>query len=218
MMVFRKNKINFTSLGCARNLVDTEVMLGIVLKAGFEIVYEQEEADYLVVNTCGFLQSARDEAIETIKALEAVKKEGAKVIAVGCMVQKHKQDLVSAFPNLHFLLGSGDAANILTAIESEEQGEHISSAKSYLQQGEVPRLLSTPRHYAYLKIAEGCRKACAFCIIPKIKGKLKSKPIERVITEFKALLASGVKEVILIAQDLGDYGKDQEPGHKTALA
>jgi ribosomal protein S12 methylthiotransferase len=204
-----RNKINFTSLGCARNLVDTEVMLGIVLKAGYEIVYEREEADFLVVNTCGFLQSARDEGIATIKELYEIKKKDAKIIAVGCMVQKHKSELVDAFPDLHFLLGSGDAGNILEAIESEHQGENVSDAKSYLQQGEVPRLLSTPRHYAYLKIAEGCRKNCAFCIIPKIKGKLKSKPIERILTEFKALLNSGVKEVILIAQDLGDYGKDQ---------
>ncbi|MDN3504122.1 MAG: 30S ribosomal protein S12 methylthiotransferase RimO [Rhabdochlamydiaceae bacterium] len=204
------NKINFTSLGCSRNLVDTEVMLGIVLKAGYQPVSEPEDADFLVVNTCGFLKSAREEALDVLDELFEIKKKSAKVIVVGCMVQGHKKLIEECYPDVHYYLGSGDMGKILSALISEEQGDGVTDAKSFLQQGEVPRLLTTPNHFGYLKIAEGCKKRCAFCIIPLIKGKLKSKPIEQVKKEFRALINSGAREIILIAQDLGDYGKDQE--------
>lgn len=204
-----KNKINFTSLGCSRNLVDSEVMLGMLLKAGYEVTPLVEEADYLVINTCGFLSSSRQESCDTIEGLFQAKKPSAKVIVAGCMVQKHKDELKEKFPNIHYFLGSGDVERILEAVQSEEAGEAVTSARSYLEWGEVPRQLSTPKHYAYLKIAEGCAKQCAFCIIPKIKGPLKSKSQEQVVKEFNALLDQGVHEVILIAQDLGDYGRDR---------
>jgi ribosomal protein S12 methylthiotransferase len=202
-------KIHFTSLGCARNLVDTEVMLGIVLKAGYEWSDSEEEADFLVVNTCGFLESARQEALETLEELFAIKKPSAKVIAAGCMVQKHSALIKEAFPDIHYLLGPGDVQSILKAIDTKDSGEEISDAKSFLQLGEVPRQLATPNNYAYLKIAEGCAKRCSFCIIPTIKGKLKSKTEEQVLREFQALLSQGVFEIILIAQDLGDFGKER---------
>lgn len=213
------NKIHFTSLGCARNLVDTEVMLGLVLKAGYEVTQELEEADYLVVNTCGFLASSRQESCETIDTLFQEKKKQAKVVVVGCMVQKHKDELKARFPHVHYFLGSGDMERILEALQTPEAGEAVTSARSYLEWGEVPRKLSTPRHYAYLKIAEGCAKRCAFCIIPKIKGPLRSKSQAQVVKEFHLLLDQGVKEVILIAQDLGDYGKErkEERGLETLL-
>jgi ribosomal protein S12 methylthiotransferase len=203
------NKIHFVSLGCARNLVDTEVMLGLVIQAGYEVTDKTELADFLVVNTCAFLESAREESCNAIASLFQEKKEDAKVIVAGCMVQKHREELKTKFPNIHYFLGSGDMEKILEAVESQNAGEGVSSAKSYLEWGEVPRMVSTPKHYAYLKIAEGCAKQCAFCIIPKIKGPLKSKPKERVIKEFRSLLARGVREVILIAQDLGDWGKER---------
>ena len=202
------NKIHFTSLGCARNLVDTEVMIGILLKAGYEATSNMKEADFLVVNTCGFLASSREESCRTIEEIICEKKSSAKVIVAGCMVQKHKEELQSRFSDIHYYLGSGDVEKILEAIEVPEPGEVVTSAKSYLQSGEVPRQVSTPKHYAYLKIAEGCAKQCAFCIIPKIKGPLKSKTIEQVVKEFSLLLDQGVHEVILIAQDLGDFGKE----------
>lgn len=204
------NRIHFTSLGCARNLVDTEVMLGIVLKAGYEVTQEIEEADFLVVNTCGFLASSRQESSDTIDALFQEKKKKAKIVVVGCMVQKHKEELKARFPNVHYFLGSGDMERILEALQTPQAGEAVTSARSYLEWGEVPRMLSTPRHFAYLKIAEGCAKRCAFCIIPKIKGPLQSKPESQVLKEFHLLLDQGVKEVILIAQDLGDYGKERK--------
>lgn len=202
------NKIHFTSLGCARNLVDTEVMIGILLRAGYEATSKAEEADFLVVNTCGFLASSREESCNTIDQLILEKKPGAKIIVAGCMVQKHQQELSSRFSDIHYYLGSGDVEKILEAIETPEAGEAITTARSYLQSGEVPRQVSTPKHFAYLKIAEGCAKQCAFCIIPKIKGPLKSKSIEQVVKEFNILLDQGAYEIILIAQDLGDFGKD----------
>lgn len=203
------NKVHFVSLGCPRNLVDTEVMLGILLKAGFEVEERVEAADYLVVNTCAFLEASRQESKDAINSLLKAKKKNAKLIVAGCMVTKHKKEIEETFPNVHYLLGSGDVEGILKAVQSDTQGEVIGTARSYLEAGEVPRTLSTPRHFAYLKIAEGCRKACAYCIIPKIKGPLQSKPEERIMKEFQALLKQGVQEVILIAQDLGDYGKDR---------
>jgi ribosomal protein S12 methylthiotransferase len=202
------NKVHFTSLGCARNLVDTEVMIGILLRAGFHAVDDPKDADYLVVNTCGFLQTARDEGFKTIEELFSEKKDTAKIIVAGCMVRDSKEKLKEVFPEIHYFLGSGDMEKILDAVLSDEKGESLSDSKSYLQQGEVPRTLSTPKHYAYLKIAEGCKKRCAFCIIPLIKGKLVSKTQAAVLKEFQILVNQGAKEIILIAQDLGDYAKD----------
>ncbi|MCI0382316.1 MAG: 30S ribosomal protein S12 methylthiotransferase RimO [Chlamydiae bacterium] len=206
----KENKIHFTSLGCARNLVDTEVMMGMVLQAGYEISPDLEEADFLVINTCGFLEESRKESSAAISEVLEKKQSHAKVVVVGCMVQKYGQEIRSLFPKVHYFLGSGDMEEILKVIQSNEPKAHISDAKSYLQVGEVPRFISTPKHYAYLKIAEGCAKRCSFCIIPSIKGKLKSKEEFQVIKEFHALLDQGVFEIIFIAQDLGDYGKERK--------
>ncbi|MCH9633094.1 MAG: Ribosomal protein S12 methylthiotransferase RimO [Chlamydiae bacterium] len=205
------NKIHFTSLGCPRNLVDSEVMIGMLMKAGYEIIGELEKADYLIVNTCGFLQASRDESNSVIEEFLAYRKKGAKVIATGCMVGQHQEQIREKYPSIDALIGSGDVKSVLKAIESENPQDFITSARSYIEQGEVPRTLTTPPNYAYLKIAEGCRKRCSFCIIPKIKGPLQSKDINQIVKEFKILLSQGVQEVILIAQDLGDFGKDQ--GH-----
>jgi len=189
-------------------------MIGLLLKAGYELEPEAENADFLVVNTCGFLEAARQEGFETIGHLFSTKKEGAKVIVAGCMVKKCRSELEERFPEIHAFLGSGDVEKIVQAVEKGET--EIGSAKSFLEWGEVPRRLATPKHYAYLKIAEGCKKRCAFCIIPTIKGPLRSKTEEQVLKEFSALLSQGVFEVILIAQDLGDFGKDRR--EKGALA
>jgi ribosomal protein S12 methylthiotransferase len=203
-------KVHFTSLGCARNLVDSEVMLGILLKAGFEATDNLKEADFLVVNTCGFLETARQESCATIDELLTEKKSDAKVIVAGCMVQKFGPEIRERFTGVHYFLGSGDMEKILEAVSTPEAGQVVSSAKSYLQSGEIPRQISTPKNYAYLKIAEGCLKRCSFCIIPTIKGNLRSKSQEQVLKEFRALLNQGVYEIILIAQDLGDYGKERK--------
>lgn len=203
------NKIYFVSLGCPRNLVDSEVMLGILLKAGYEVAPTVEEADYLVVNTCGFLEASRQESRDTIQDLLSVRKKTAKLIVTGCMVQTHHEEMQKQFPKIDYFLGSGDVEGILKAVQATQKGKLVSTARSYLEVGEIPRQISTPKHFAYLKIAEGCRKRCAFCIIPNIKGPLRSKTKEQILKEFQLLLDQGVKEIILIAQDLGDYGKDQ---------
>lgn len=203
-----ENKVYFISLGCPRNLVDTEVMIGILLQAGYEASPTLEEADFIIINTCGFLESARQESLDTIGECLKNRKKSAKVIATGCMAQSHSDLIRSTFPEIHYLLGSGDVQEILKAVQTKESGQNVTSAKSFLEMGQVPRTLSTPKHYAYLKIAEGCRKRCAFCKIPSIKGPLKSKPQEQIIKEVAILLNAGVKEIILIAQDLGDWGKE----------
>ena len=214
---FDGNKINFISLGCPRNLVDSEVMLGILLHAGYEVAPSLEEADYIVINTCGFLEASRNESMETVRETLDVRKKTAKLIVTGCMVQTHSDELKNQFPGIDYLLGSGDVNGILAAVQSTQKGELITTARSYLEAGEVPRRLSTPKHYAYLKIAEGCRKRCAYCIIPTIKGPLKSKSKEQILKEFHLLLNQGVQEVILIAQDLGDYGKEKGSKNLAAL-
>lgn len=213
---FDGNKINFISLGCPRNLVDTEVMLGILLQAGYEVAPTLEEADYIVINTCGFLEASRNESMQTVRETLDARKKTAKLVVTGCMVQTHSEELKNSFPGIDYLLGSGDVNGILAAVQSTQKGQLITTARSYLEAGEVPRRLSTPKHYAYLKIAEGCRKRCAYCVIPTIKGPLKSKSKEQILKEFHLLLNQGVQEVILIAQDLGDYGK--ETGSKNLAA
>lgn len=211
------NKIHFVSLGCPRNLVDSEVMLGILLKAGYEVAPELPEADFLVINTCGFLEASRQESLDTIKDTLATRKKTAKLVVTGCMVQTHHDILKKEFPGIDYLLGSGDVEGILNAVQSTQQGEMISNARSYLEVGEIPRQVSTPKHFAYLKIAEGCRKRCSYCIIPNIKGPLKSKSEEQILKEFNVLLDQGAHEIILIAQDLGDYGKDKGSKNLAAL-
>lgn len=201
-------KIHFISLGCSRNLVDTEVMVSLVMERGLEVTPEMSEADFVVINTCGFLQEARDEAYGVIAGVFEEKKERARVVVAGCMVRKESEALKKRFPAIHFFLGSGDVKKILDAIDSDTSGEAISKEKSYLQEPGMARVVSTPGSYAFLKIAEGCAKRCSFCVIPTIKGTLKSKSIDQVVKEFSELLDQGIFEVILIAQDLGDYGKD----------
>lgn len=211
------NKIHFVSLGCPRNLVDSEVMLGILLKAGYEVAQELSDADFLVINTCAFLEVSRQESKDTIRDTLATRKKTAKLIVTGCMVQTHHDLLKQEFPDIDYLLGSGDVEGILKAVQSTQQGELISNARSYLEAGEIPRQVSTPKHFAYLKIAEGCRKRCSYCIIPNIKGPLKSKSEEQILKEFNILLEQGAHEIILIAQDLGDYGKDKGSKNLAAL-
>ena len=200
-------KICFTSLGCPRNLVDTEVMVALMQEKGLEVVPNIEDADFCVINTCGFLKEAREEVISVLKDIFSFKKEGAKVIVTGCMVEKFKNELENSFSDIFYFLGAGNVEDITKAVEATEKGSIISK-KSFLEKADSKRFLSTPKNYAYLKIAEGCMKRCSYCLIPEIKGPLKSKFIDQIVSEFKSLLDRGVFEVILIAQDLGDYGKD----------
>lgn len=204
----RGNGIHFISLGCPRNLVDSEVMLGLLLERGYQPEEDPTNADVVVINTCGFLKESRKESMDTVESVLKNRKKGARVIVAGCMVQSHSDEIKSKLPEVDYFLGSGDVEGIIKAVETDASGSMVTQAKSYLEAGEVPRQLSTPGHYAYVKIAEGCRKRCSYCIIPDIKGPLKSKSVEQILKEFRTLISRGVQEIILIAQDLGDWGKD----------
>lgn len=190
-------------------------MLGVLLRSGFQPTSSIADADYIVVNTCGFLKAARDESKNEIESIIAEKKTGSKLIVTGCMINLHEREITESYPEIDAVLGSGNVDKVLDAIRAVDgagsfEPEYLSTfdAQSYLENGDVPRHVATPMHYAYLKIAEGCRKRCSFCIIPKIKGRLKSKPEQQIVDECRALLTNGASEIILIAQDLGDYGKD----------
>ncbi|MBN1915181.1 MAG: 30S ribosomal protein S12 methylthiotransferase RimO [Parachlamydiales bacterium] len=196
-----------TSLGCVRNLVDTEVMLGYLINKGYRITTQIEQADIHIVNTCGFLQEAREEALAKIEEIFSYKKRKAQVIVTGCMIPLHQDLLRQRFPKIHFYLGAGNIDKIIEAMSVKTSGSMMTS-KSFLENEHTPRYRSTPPHYAYLKISEGCKKRCSYCLIPSIKGPLKSKSLEQILCEVKTLLKEGVFEIILIAQDLGDYGKD----------
>ncbi len=204
----RKPRVHFISLGCPRNLVDSELMIGRIADKGYTLTPQLDDADFVVINTCGFLEVARDESIETIQHVIAKKRPKTKIIVTGCMAQLKIKALEEMKDQIHFILGSGDVDQIITALSSTATGSCITEKKSYLETIEDPRLLSTPPHYAYLKIAEGCRKRCSYCIIPVIKGPLKSKSADQILDEVNILLDKGVWEIILIAQDLGDWGKD----------
>jgi len=212
----RGNKVMLQSLGCPRNWVDSEVMLGIMLQAGYEVTQNVSDADYLVLNTCGFLKEARDESKREIENFIASKKENSKLIVTGCMINLHKDEIIREYPKIDHVLGSGAVDKILKVITQQQNTADekdplglVSSPRSYLENGEVPRVVATPKHYEYLKIAEGCRKRCSFCIIPKVKGQLRSKPEQQIIRECHSLLKAGVKEIILIAQDLGGNNPDK---------
>jgi len=194
----KKNKINVVTLGCSKNVYDSEVLMG-QLHANKKDVVHEEEGNIVVINTCGFINNAKEESVNTI--LEFVEKKEAgkvdKVFVTGCLSERYKPDLQKEIPNVDAYFGTSELPNLLKALGADYKHELI---------GE--RLTTTPKNYAYLKIAEGCDRPCSFCAIPIMRGKHKSKPIEELVTESEKLAAKGVKELILIAQDLTYYGLD----------
>ncbi len=194
----KKNKINVVTLGCSKNVYDSEVLMGQLRANSKEVVHE-EEGNVVVINTCGFIANAKEESVNTI--LEYVQKKEAgdvdKVFVTGCLSERYKPDLEKEIPNVDEYFGTSDLPNLLKALGADYKHELI---------GE--RLTTTPKNYAYLKIAEGCDRPCSFCAIPIMRGKHKSKPIQELVSESEKLAAKGVKELILIAQDLTYYGLD----------
>ncbi|MFH6604877.1 30S ribosomal protein S12 methylthiotransferase RimO [Maribacter algicola] len=194
----KKNKINVVTLGCSKNLYDSEVLMG-QLRANEKDVVHEGDGNIVVINTCGFIANAKEESVNTI--LEYVKKkedgEVDKVFVTGCLSERYKPDLQKEIPNVDEYFGTSELPNLLKALEADYRHELI---------GE--RLTTTPKNYAYLKIAEGCDRPCSFCAIPLMRGRHRSKPIEELVTESEKLAAKGVKELILIAQDLTYYGLD----------
>ena len=204
--------ILFVSLGCDKNLVDTEVMLGLLAGKGHQMVDSEEFADVIVVNTCCFINDAKEESIQTILEMAEHKKEGKikALIVTGCLAQRYKQEILDEIEEVDAVLGTTSYDQILEAIDEAVKGnktirmEHIDA----LPVVESARQITTGGHYAYLKIAEGCDKHCTYCIIPKIRGNFRSVPMERLIREAEELVDQGVKELILVAQETTLYGKD----------
>ncbi len=204
--------ILFVSLGCDKNLVDTEVMLGLLAGKGHQMVDSEEFADVIVVNTCCFINDAKEESIQTILEMAEYKKEGKikALIVTGCLAQRYKQEILDEIEEVDAVLGTTSYDQILEAIDEAVKGnksirmEHIDA----LPVVESARQITTGGHYAYLKIAEGCDKHCTYCIIPKIRGNFRSVPMERLIREAEELVDQGVKELILVAQETTLYGKD----------
>ncbi len=204
-------KVGFISLGCSKNLVDTEVMLYKLHKAGFEITPNEEEAEIIVVNTCGFIESAKRESIDNILDCASLKEWGKcrYIIATGCLVERYREEIFKEMPEVSALLGVGSLEDIDEACRAVMRGEKYSSFKDKETSplgGD--RIITTEPHTAYLKIAEGCDNRCTYCAIPLIRGKLRSRPIEDIVSEAKDLEEMGVKEINLIAQDTTRYGLD----------
>lgn len=204
--------VSFISLGCAKNQVNCEQMMALCAEAGYSIQAQPEGCDVVVVNTCGFLASACEEAIENILEMAELKKAGQvkKILVTGCMTQRYKEDIFHELPEVDGLLGTGSYGDIATAIaEVMEKGEkpcHLGNIHTANQSGE--RILSTPPWYAYLRIAEGCDNHCAYCVIPSLRGNYRSRRMEDILEEARALAEDGVQECIVIAQDITRYGVD----------
>jgi ribosomal protein S12 methylthiotransferase len=203
------------SLGCPKNLVDSEVMLGVLARSGYQTCATPEEAEVILVNTCGFIQSAAEEAVDEILRLGAVKAErpGTRLVVTGCLVQRYGAELMRELPEVDLFLGTESVLEIATRLASLTQPPSAAvlelAGPPFLMDSSMPRQVSTPAHRAYLKITEGCSNTCSYCMIPSIRGALRSRPLDDVILEAKHLEAHGVKELTLIGQDLTAYGLDQ---------
>jgi ribosomal protein S12 methylthiotransferase len=196
------------SLGCPKNQVDAEQMLGVLAGSGFEITSRQEEADIIVVNTCGFIESAKEESIEAILEAARMKKEGrcSKVIVAGCLSQRYKDELLKELPEADAVIGTGEISRINEICETALSGrEHLLEVSAPKMVYGLPRVSTTPRHYRYLKIAEGCSNRCSYCAIPIIRGDFKSRPFASILEEAKTLAGDGARELVLLAQDSTAY-------------
>lgn len=204
-------KVCLTSLGCAKNLVDSEQMLKLMVDSGMEIVSENESADVALINTCGFIEAAKTEAIEEILKAVKLKNEGrlSAIVVAGCLTQRYRDEFFHEFPEVDCILGTGSYHEIAKAVQcaiNGQKGFYFEDIDSAPQSSE--RILTTPGYYAYLKISEGCDNHCAYCVIPSLRGKYRSRKLEELIDEAEALAKSGVKELIIIAQDITRYGLD----------
>jgi ribosomal protein S12 methylthiotransferase len=206
-------KVHFVSLGCAKNLVDGEIMLGTLLNDGYSITDTTDDADTVVINTCGFIDDAKRESIAKILEMSELKKSGhlKKLVVAGCLTQRYKDDLVSELPEADLFIGSGEFQNIAKILKNNEAGDAkktFFALPTYLQEEHTPRVNSGPEYRSYFKISEGCLKRCAFCAIPKIRGNLQSRRLPAIVSEARLLVAGGVRELNIISHDFTDYGFD----------
>lgn len=212
-------KVAFVSLGCDKNRVNTEQMMSLCRKAGHIITGDPEGADVAVLNTCGFIESAKSEAIANILELAQLKDQGKlkKLLVTGCLTQRYPEDIRVELPEVDGMLGTGSYTHVAAAVEelmAGEKAEHFGDIHRTYEDGE--RVITTPSYTAYLKIAEGCSNGCAYCVIPKLRGRYRSRSMEAVLAEARELADSGVKELILIAQDVTRYGSDMADGANLA--
>ena len=205
-------KAGFISLGCAKNLVDTENMIGILKEHGIEMTTVPAEAEILIVNTCAFIEAAKEESITTILNMADFKENGCckTLIVAGCLGERYREKLLDELPEANAIVGAGAWDKIMTAVEETLKGRRliIADDNKIIYDKNTPRVLTTPSYTAYVKIAEGCDNACAFCAIPKIRGRCRSRKIDDIVAEVQSLTAKGVKEINLIAQDTTNYGHD----------
>ena len=217
MKDLNKMKIGMISLGCPKNLVDTEVMLGLLAKDQYEITNSQDDADIMIVNTCAFIEDSKKESIDTILEVAELKKTGnlKKLIVTGCLAQRYKAKLEREMPEVDHFIGTGEFQHITDFVRTSKELPVVRSKVAkplYVYDELTPRLSALPAHMSYVKIAEGCSRTCSFCIIPRLRGDGRSRSIESVVTEVQNLVGSGVKEINLIAQDLTSYGLDRQDG------
>lgn len=234
----RRKRVGFVSLGCPKNLVDSEVMMGLLAQAGAQLTPRAEDADVIVVNTCSFIDSAQQESVNTILEMAKLKGDGRRLVVAGCLVERFRDEIRKNIPEVDAVVGTGELDNILAAagvapaqdpaspfkiLSSRPEGDlrasqgrfsreawdgAIADLPNYLYDENTPRILATPRHTAYIKIAEGCDHPCTFCIIPQLRGKFRSRRFESVVAEAERLARSGVREITLIGQDTTCYGED----------
>lgn len=209
------NNVYLESLGCAKNLVDSELLLGRLADAGYNIVFDPAKARTIVINTCSFIESATNESIETILELAKYKKNGKcrRIIVTGCLPERFREKIIKTLPEVDFFLGTGAYGKIVQAVEGIPIASGIllpDPCLTLLNYAAEPRIRTLP-YMAYLKIAEGCSRRCTYCVIPKLRGKQRSRDIEDIVSEAKILIESGAKELILVAQDTSSYGKDIGP-------
>jgi ribosomal protein S12 methylthiotransferase len=204
-------KVGMVSLGCPKNLVDSEVMLGILARQGYELTPQADEADILIVNTCGFIEPAKRESIDTILEMAQYKKSGSarRLVVAGCLVERYRQELLREIPEVDFVIGTDELERVLEACAADGRRQSAEGPLApYLYHEFTPRVLSTPSHTAYVKIAEGCDHSCSFCVIPQMRGRFRSRRPESVIREVENLAQQGVREITLIGQDTTSYGED----------
>jgi len=217
-------KVGFISLGCPKNLVDSEVMMGHLKQSGYQITANAEEADTVVVNTCGFIDSAKKESIEAILEASQLKTTGKakRVIVAGCLVERYRDELKAELPEVDAFIGTNQINDILSVCDPKTNLRTLpvlplgNQSATYLYDESTPRVLATPSHYAFIKIAEGCDRPCAFCFIPQMRGHFRSRRFGSIIAEAQQLAEEGVKELVLVAQDSSRYGEDL--GKQDALA
>jgi ribosomal protein S12 methylthiotransferase len=216
-MSSRKQKFSIVSLGCARNLVDSEVMAGLLQQNHYDMVHEPEDADVVLVNTCGFIDAAKAESIDTIIEISRLKEEGKikKLVVAGCLAQRYPQELAKELPEVDLFIGTGEVPKIVEILQRQEADANrrqYVGIPQYLYDHATPRVRATPSYTAFLKVSEGCDHKCAFCIIPQLRGPHRSRSIDSVVNETALLAQGGVKEINLIAQDLTAYGRDRKDG------